>query len=253
MAKVPRFQRRSTTPAYQPAPLFMPHLFTNTIQFIDAHPPMVYMTRDAFSRMWHFVDIADEEVGWLGTVKKTPYGNFLIEEVFLLDQEVSASQTEISEEGIAQLAEELITTRADGVDVANRIRFWGHSHVRMDTFPSGQDEAQMRHFEQNECPWFIRGILNKLGRMQFDIFLWEVGVKITDASWAIYDEHFDQRSRAQIEAEFKAKVTRRPYTPQKYVYAQGARQSLARSSCDAGEDTVTDPVTAVVGDADNVG
>lgn len=194
----------------------MPHTFANQIQFIG-DVPMIYMTRDAFSRMWHFVDIADEEVGWLGTVEETTYGNFLIEEVFLLEQEVSAAQTEISENGIARLVQKLIDTRDDGVEVANKLRFWGHSHVRMGTSPSGQDDAQMRHFQQNECPWFVRGILNKLGRMQFDIFLWDAGVKITDAPWAIYDEFVDQSRRSEIEADFEDKVTKRTYPAYHYV------------------------------------
>lgn len=194
----------------QPARMFSPHIFANQVELLQA-PPMVYMTRDAFSRMWHFVDIANEEVGWLGSVQLTRLGNFLIDEVFLLEQEVSAAQTEISENGIAQLVQELIETRDDGIDVANRIHFWGHSHVRMDTNPSQQDEDQMRHFQQNECPWFIRGILNKLGRMQFDIFLWDAGVKIIDAPWAIWDEFVDQTRRGAIEAEFKAKVAKRAY------------------------------------------
>src|SRR3989344_5541461 len=201
----------------KPARLFMPHSFANQVEFIDGGPPMVYMTRDAFSRMWHFVDIADEEVGWLGTVRQTRYGNFLIEEVFLLEQEVSAAQTEISEDGIAKLAQELIETRPDGVDVANSIHFWGHSHVRMGTSPSGQDETQMRHFQQNDCPWFVRGILNKLGRMQFDIFLWDAGVKITDAPWAIYDEFVDQSRRAEMGADFKAKGAARSYASYHYT------------------------------------
>lgn len=212
MKKIRRLARpRKAYVDPRPAQMFVPHSFTNQVEFIDGRSPMVYMTRDAYSRMWHYVDIASKEVGWLGTVRLTRYGNFLIDEVFLLEQEVSAAQTEISEAGIARLAQELIDTRENGVEMVNRIRFWGHSHVRMGTFPSGQDEAQMQHFHQNDCPWFVRGILNKLGRMQFDIFLWNAGVKVTDVPWAIYDEFVDQSRRADIEADFNAKVTERPY------------------------------------------
>lgn len=222
--RVPRVRVVNSDP--QPARLFMPHTFANQVEFIGGGSPMVYMTRDAFSRMWHIVDIADDEVGWLGTVRQTQYGNFLIEEVFLLEQEVSAAQTEISGDGIAKFVQELIETREDGVEVANTIRFWGHSHVRMSTSPSGQDDAQMRHFEQNDCPWFVRGILNKQGRMQFDIFLWDAGVKITDAPWAIFDEFVDQSRRAEIEADFKAKVTARTYTAHHYPGVPGEYSPL---------------------------
>ena len=171
------------------------------------------MTREVFSRMWHFVDIAGEEVSWFGTVKVTSYGNYLIDEVFLGEQKVSATQTEISTNGLAKIGQNLIDTCPDGVERASRLFFWGHSHVKMGTSPSFQDDKQMDEFRENGCPWFIRGILNKLGRMEFSIFLWEAGVKVTDVPWAVY-EHVDESIRAEIEAEFKAKVTRIVY---KYV------------------------------------
>lgn len=212
VGKVRRFRRIKTPPV--PAQPFAQHPFGGKIEFLNGGGiPTVFMTREVYSRMWHFVDIASEEVSWLGTVRMTKYGNYLIEEVFLLDQEVSATQTELSGEGQAQLAQHLIETRPDGVETANRLRFWGHSHVRMGTSPSGQDEQQMEKFQENGCAWFIRGILNKLGRMEFTIFLWEAGVKIIDVPWAIY-EHVDESIRAEIEADFKAKVTRTVY---KYV------------------------------------
>jgi hypothetical protein len=91
------------------------------------------------------------------------------------------------------------------MDVGSRLLFWGHSHVNMGTSPSGQDEAQMALFESQELEFFIRGILNKNGRMEFAIFLYESGVKIVDAEWAIY-QPVDKSLRSAIEAEFKEKV-----------------------------------------------
>lgn len=195
-----------------PAQSFIPHAFGNKVEFMGGGRPVVLITREAYSRMYHFVDIADSEVGWLGSVERTPQGDFLIKEVFLLEQEVSAATTSISEDGIAGLVQGLIDNRHDGVDVANQLFFWGHSHVRMGTFASGQDESQMRHFQENGCPWFVRGIFNKLGRMEFTIFLWEAGVKIVDAPWAIC-EFVDHGMRAEIEAEFEAKVSEMPIAP----------------------------------------
>ena len=216
VGKARKFRRVKSHPPV-PARIFAQHPFGGQIEFLNGGGvPTVFMTREVFSRMWHFVDIASEEVSWLGTVRMTKYGNYLIEEVFLLDQEVSATQTELSGEGQAQLAQYLIETRPDGVETANKLRFWGHSHVRMGTSPSHQDEKQMEKFQENGCSWFIRGILNKLGRMEFTIFLWEAGVKIVDVPWAIY-EHVDESIRAEIEADFMAKVTRPVYVPYKYV------------------------------------
>ena len=184
---------------------FVPHGFAQKVELLGALP-RVLVTREVYSRMWHFVDIANGEVGWLGAVEKLPSGDFFISEVFLLKQEVSAVTTEMSADGVAELAEELLSTRNDGVEIVNKLMFWGHSHVRMGTSPSGQDETQMELFRSNGCPWFIRGILNKLGRMEFTIFCWETGMKIVDACWALY-EPVDEGMRSEVEAEFAAKVS----------------------------------------------
>src|SRR3989344_9241616 len=112
--KVYRYRKRKK---FLPAPAhpFAQHAFGGQIEFLNGGVPKVFMTREVYSRMWHYVDIADEEVGWFGTVRITPYGNYLIEEVFLGEQEVSAAQTEISGNGLAQIGQHLIDTRPDGV------------------------------------------------------------------------------------------------------------------------------------------
>lgn len=194
--------------------------------------PKVLVAREAYQRMLAIVDIADKEVGWLGTA--TQQGrNFLIEEIFLFRQEVSAVTTEISPEGLAEVAQEILTTRPeDGVEVLNNLRFWGHSHVRMGTSPSGQDEAQMAEFAGSGHPWFIRGILNKLGRMEFSLFLYQSGVKILDAEWEIV-EPSDEGIRADIEAQFREKVAEFPQTPLGlggfgHSYLKGGRDATRR-------------------------
>lgn len=215
-------KKRRTAPSQVRASVVLPtrpfaqHAFAGRIEFLAGQVPMVFMTREAFSRMWHYVDIATEEVGWFGTVEITPHGNYLIKEVFLLEQEVSATQTELSTDGQAQLVQDLIETRSDGADVANELLFWGHSHVHMTTSPSYQDDKQMEQFRENGCPWFVRGILNKNGRMEFTLYLWETGVKIVDVPWAIYED-IDQEVRAGIEQEFAAKVSKRVFVAPKVL------------------------------------
>lgn len=200
----------SNTPRVPPPTLpFVQHGFENKVEFLFERPRAVLISREAYARMWHFVDIADDEVGWLGTVERLPNGGFLIEEVFLLDQEVSGASTEISEEGVALLAEELFT-RPDGLELVNKLRFWGHSHVMMGTSPSSQDDKQMDMFRDNGCDWFIRAILNKRGRMEIDIYFFESGVMFKDVPWIIY-QPIDQTMREEIRAEFDQKVTKRTY------------------------------------------
>lgn len=197
---------------YTKAENFSPHSFETKIEMMS-DVPKILISKVAYAKMWHYVDIAGEEVGWLGTVEKIP-GALLIKDVFLLKQKVSSAQTTITEEGLTEFGEEILQL-PDGVDIYNNIRFWGHSHVNMGTSPSGQDESQMEIFKGSEHPYFIRGILNKRGRMEFTIFFYENGIKIEDAEWAIY-EPVDASIRENIEAEFKEKVTKETYNYKAY-------------------------------------
>jgi len=183
--------------------MFMPHEFGRRVK-LTRLLPRVLISREAFARMRLYVELADQEVGWLGSVKKVGR-DFLVEEVFLFRQEVSAATTEISPAGQAELVSELLATRPDGAETVARIRFWGHSHVRMGTSPSGQDDSQMNQFA-SDCDWFVRGIFNKLGRAEFAIFLYQEGIVIEDAEWGLYDP-LDAGLRTEIEAEMSAKVS----------------------------------------------
>jgi hypothetical protein len=184
---------------------FLQHAFQKTVALLSGLP-RVLVTRAAYQKMLAIVDIADKEVGWLGTATRTANGDFLISEIFLFKQEVSSVTTEISPEGLAEVAQEILSTRPDGVEVLNNLRFWGHSHVRMGTSPSGQDESQMATFRDSGHPWMLRGICNKEGRMEFTIFLYESGIKVVDAEWQIY-EPVDVDLREEIETEFNSKVS----------------------------------------------
>jgi hypothetical protein len=192
------------------AKAFAPHEFKASVELL-ATKPRILVSREAYNRMRQYVDIADKEVGWLGTVSRLPEGDFLIEEVFLFKQEVQATTCEISADGLAEFATEILSLRKDGMEVVNRLQFWGHSHVKMGTNPSPQDDDQMEVFQESGLPWFIRGILNKNGRMEFTIYLFESGVKIVDPEWTLWEPE-DETLRSEIEAEFKAKVLEIKYT-----------------------------------------
>ncbi len=190
-----------------PATPFAVRQCISTVEFL-AGAPRVLLTRRAYDTMFHIVDLADKEIGWLGTVTRRG-SDFVIDEIFLFKQKVSDVETEISAEGIAEVGQEILMTRPDGMEVCNSLQFWGHSHVRMDTRPSGPDEMQMEMFRDSGHPWFIRGIFNKNGKAQFAIFFYDIGVKIEDVTWSIIED-VDDSMRASLQAEIAAKVTDAP-------------------------------------------
>jgi hypothetical protein len=165
---------------------FKPHHFMpRVVQYRQRPLPKIVIAREAYAKMWLYVDIASEEVGWMGTAEQTPDGNFYIDKVFLLKQEVTGVETEMSNEGLSELATELLSSGDQGLKDWDNLRFWGHSHVRMGTSPSGTDERTMRMLEEAQHPWFIRGILNKLGRIEFTLFLYEENLVVEDARWTV--------------------------------------------------------------------
>lgn len=187
-----------------PARRFAPHEFAQEVLLFGG-PPRVLLSRQAYDDMFCLVDIVADEVGWLGTVERVGR-DFLIKEIFLPKQEAHVATCELTPEGLSELATELISTRPDGVEVANSLRFWGHSHHLMETNPSGQDVDQFYELAHDCGDFFIRGILNKRGRMEFCIYLVPQGILIKDAEWSL-EEEVDDALRRRWEVEVKAKVS----------------------------------------------
>jgi|GEM_PF-5376178 len=171
----------------QPDAPLSPHYAKGRVQLLG-RLPRVLITPAAYRLMSLYIEIASKEVGWLGTAERTKDGDFLIDNVFLLEQEVSHVETELSVEGQEKLGIELIEGRGEeGIALSNRLKFWGHSHVRMQTQPSGTDERTMVRFGEDGHEWYLRGIFNKLGRAEFTIYLYATGLRIIDAPWAVWD------------------------------------------------------------------
>lgn len=167
---------------------FRPHSFQIRPQLLRKPNAFILITPEAFRKMLLYVEIAGKEVGWLGTVTKLENDGFLITDTFLLEQEVTAAETELSSEGQNKLVEELLEL-PDGFDKVNQLRFWGHSHVRMGTSPSSTDESTMLRFMDEGQEWYIRGIFNKLGRAEFTVYFYDRGLALCDVPWHVVDQN----------------------------------------------------------------
>ncbi len=169
---------------------FSPHLFRKDVRFLPGHEPRkpkVILSRQAYSMIWLYVHLARQEVGWLGTASETADGDFRIEKVMLIDQEVTGVETQLSIDGLTEFGMELIDKGDAGIEEWNKLRFWGHSHVHMGTSPSHTDESTMLTFQHPTFghPWFIRGIFNKRGRAEFTLFMYDQGLKFEDVEWQV--------------------------------------------------------------------
>ncbi len=169
------------------APL-TPHQFYTRVRY-TGKVPRILISPEAYKRMQLYVELSRLEVGWLGTAERLESGDFYIEHVFLLRQNAGAAHAKISVEGQTELYKQLM--QAGRREDTRRLFFWGHSHVRMDTAPSPQDEETMRELGEQRNKWIIRGILNKLGRASFDVFIYEDNMVLLDVPWEIWSPQPD--------------------------------------------------------------
>lgn len=188
---------------------FIQHEFSTRVE-MSGGSPRILVSREAYEDMFVLVDECKQEVGWLGSVDRIG-SDFLVKEVFLFDQEVHGATCELTPDGLAAFATEILSSRRDGMEVANSLRFWGHSHVNMGTSPSGQDESQLRELANSCGDFFVRAILNKNGRMEFTIIMVSIGVVIHDAAWELYEPQADEVRRQKWQAEIASKVKEKTF------------------------------------------
>ena len=128
--------------------------------------PIVLFSSDAILKMKLYTKEVNDEVGWLGTVNKIG-NNYYVSDVFLFEQDVHGTTTEITPEGLTTFAEEILQEE-DGVEKWNNMKLWGHSHVNMGVFASSQDDKQIKELKAN-TDFFIRVIMNKKDEIKIDI------------------------------------------------------------------------------------
>jgi len=177
--------------------------------------PSIYFTREAWVKQCHLVHKCSKEVGWFALVDYDEADNsFTITEIVIPCQEVTAAETDIGKEDLADAAMELIEAGKD----TSKMYAWFHSHVNMGVGPSGQDEYQVEDFledlaDQPEVPAFIRGIQNKKGDLKIDVYYIQHGIAYQNVDFnVIHDD--DPQWLTDIEIQIKTKVTERVYPQQ---------------------------------------
>jgi hypothetical protein len=111
-----------------------------------------------------------------------------------------------------------------------RLRFWGHSHVRMGTSPSSTDENTPLNYQRLGLPWFIRGIFNKLGRAEFTVYLFEEGYRFIDVPWVAVDAQTGDVLKIERRdlSSGDTQSDRSPITlPEKLIASQAERKQVS--------------------------
>lgn len=163
--------------------------------------PTVTIYRSTLAQLQSYVKHCDIELGGLGMVEVDSKTNtYHIGEVYLVNQEAGSAHTDLDANDIAKLMYETKD------DVGN-LSFWWHSHVNMNTFWSGTDEATIKEYSANGM--CIAMVLNKKNEYRC-----AVGEKTLSGNVIIIDEIpvtilEDLIDEDAIKAEIKEKVKTR--------------------------------------------
>lgn len=176
---------------------------TTTTKVLKNSIPVVGVNSTAIAKMAIYVEECKDEIGWLGTALHDEKNNtFVIDDVFLFEQDVHGATTEITPEGLGDFANEILQ-KPDGMELWNNLKVWGHSHVNMGVTPSGQDDKQMETFKEGGHNWFIRIIANKKGDMKIDLYNYATGVIYVDLPWIEVLSQEEQNIKKQINALYE--------------------------------------------------
>ncbi|MDD4409368.1 MAG: hypothetical protein PHW52_01805 [Candidatus Pacebacteria bacterium] len=126
--------------------------------------PVVRISFEAMQRLCMYIRYCQEEVSGLGRVSMVG-NNFVIHDVYLLEQKVSATNTVLSPKDLSNFLVKMVT---DGDDPEG-IKLWWHSHVDMPVFWSNIDEHTAGSFRNK---WMLSLVGNKAEefRIRLDIF-----------------------------------------------------------------------------------
>lgn len=123
--------------------------------------PKVHIDERVFQKIMYWCNKANKfEVSGLGNVIYDAATNaFIVNEVYLLEQENTGTTTDINDAAIGKLMHEHFKSKIKG-----DLNFWWHSHADMNVFWSGTDMATIEQLGGNG--WFLSTVFNKKEEMR---------------------------------------------------------------------------------------
>jgi hypothetical protein len=158
--------------------------------------PKIVIKHQVYSKIRAYADLAREEISAMGTVRV--YNNVIyIDDVFLFNQMVTGTSTEICQEDLSRFVYECIKL---GLDPSS-LKFWWHSHANMDVFWSTTDASTINQLSKE---WMVSIVSNKQDKfkLRLDIFS-PIRICLDDLPYTV---EYDKSNNASIMAEINAKV-----------------------------------------------
>lgn len=186
-------------------------------------------TDTAWYKMTSLVDVCEKEIGWHGVVERTEHG-YRIEDILVFKQAVT---------GATVTADDSYGLWLDSLDdeTFNKLRFHGHSHVRMATNPSSVDTT----FQEgiiNDCgpdDFYIFGIFNKSNSKWLNIYDFRKNAVYETADIVVITPGVKELLWAKN--EIKNNVTEKTYSSQSYYSQNAGTSTPSTTSKTTGEQT----------------
>jgi hypothetical protein len=181
----------------------------------DKSEVSINITAYAYQRMRYLVQNVDAEVAWFGTVTRDG-SIFTIDEIFVPEQEVTASSVNAGAEEMSSLVPEIIEKYGEEKalnDIIPNMRAFCHSHHKMATFWSNTDEDGINGLANSQ--FLVSLVLNRDGNIlgRVDLFS-PLRVTLDKVNVCIdFDSTCDE-----LAEEIKNKVTEKVFTPAKTTY-----------------------------------
>lgn len=187
----------------------------------DKRRVTINITPDAYAKMATIIMANSDEVGWHGTTEKISDTEFVIDNIYVYPQTVTAATVDTDDR---EYANWLMDLDKISEDIFPNLHFHGHSHVNMSTGPSGVD---MGHRDD---------IVAQLGSEDYYIFM--IWNKRLEWSAAVYDmksntlyeskdidvviKFADGTTAGEVVKDIGNKVTKRTYNYQGTSYQTGS-------------------------------
>lgn len=168
-----------------------------TINF--PHDPVVRFTPDAWADMFYITNKVKTEVGMLGTITQVQEYEFLVDKIYLPQQEVNGATTEMQPEHVGLFIEWLMD-QPGGDEARERLGMWAHSHASMGLTASHQDQKMLEALVAMSRRVIVAVRTNHKGESTADI-LYPNGLQLNDVPC---EEDVDT---ARLSADWDALIT----------------------------------------------
>lgn len=163
--------------------------------------PKVFISSEANAKMNFYVNNVTAEVSGLGIISQKE-GIFLIEDIYIFKQEVTAIDTVLDQKEIAMLIVKMVKNGQD----PSKLRLWWHSHDNMPVFWSVTDDNTISSFRKT-TDWFISIVKNKTGENLCRLDLFKPFSITLETPLNVLSPILDGKKQEELLSEIATKVT----------------------------------------------